>query len=433
MSWLEFYKIITGPVNLIATPVILFLEKSSNTPETWRQRRGLLPERVLKQAPFDLWIHGASVGEMAALKAIVARVIETRPHTKVLVSSFTSSGALQAQKAFGKNFPIIQLPIDYPRATRLVASAISPGIFCTVETELWPNLLFSLKRAGSKLLLLNGRISERSFRSYRKIRFFLKDLLRSFDLICTITSTDRNRLLYLGAEAKKIRVCGNAKYEDLLLKADPKEAEKIAQRLGLTSIEKPIIVAGSIRGDEYRLIHQAVTRLRQDGLDPFTVVVPRHLERIRELERFFKDRKEPFQLSSHILTDGPTTIYDNCSFLIVDQIGLLFHLYHCCQIAFVGGSLLPFGGQNIMEPAAWEKPVIFGPHVNNFQEAADRLVRLGGGRMVKNDTELYLELKKFLTDDLLGRKTGKMAKKALEKLGKGAASVQAQKILELLS
>ncbi len=433
MGWLEFYRTVTTPIGLVVIPVIRFFEKRSSDPSAWRQRRGLLPETVLKQAPFDLWIHGASVGEMTAVKAIVDQIMKMRPSTKVLVSSFTPAGVLQARKIFAHNIPTIHLPIDYPKATRLVSSALSPKVFCTVETELWPNLLLSLRETGSRLLLLNGRISGRSFNSYKRIRFLLKELLGSFDFICTITNADRERLICLGAKTKRLKICGNAKYEDMLIKADPQKAKAVGQKLGLAQIDRPVIVAGSIRANEYRDVYQASIRLRRDGLEPFIVLVPRHLERTKQIKAYLEAKGETFQLSSQVLSSRlPTIAYKNCSFLIIDQIGLLFWLYHYCHVAFVGGSIAPLGGQNIMEPAAWGKPVIFGPFVDNFQEAADLLIQQGGGRMVRNSDDLYLELKRILVNQNLRKGAGKMAKKTLEMLGKGAASIQAQKILEFL-
>ncbi len=429
MSWLKLYWRLTQPLGVLANPILSILEHRSKTPSVWRQRSGKFSKDLLKKAPFDLWMHGASVGEIQALNAIATKVLEKRPETNLLVSAFTCAGFEQAQKLLGNKASVIHLPLDFPQMSQSVAFAISPRIFCTIETELWPNLILALRGKGVRLLLLNGRISKGSFSSYQRVRFLFKEVLQCFDQICAISKADRDRFLQLGAQRDKLEVCGNAKYEDIIQKAKS-DRDKIQFFL---PNHVPVIVAGSIREKEYREIYFAIERLRSDGIKPFVILVPRHLYRLDEIEAFLKGRGEQvFKLSQILAAPDLLEKHNSCSILLVDRIGWLFQLYRYCNVAFVGGSLVPLGGQNLMEPAAWAKPVVFGPHVNNFREAADRLLDEGGGFVVQDRNQLYKALSTLLKDEKRQKMAGEKAQKALLALGQGAATRQAQRVLDYL-
>ncbi len=404
-------------------------ERLSSSGRSWSQRRGRLPEKVVEDAPYDLWIHGASVGEVSVIKAILQVLFQMRPHTKTIVSTFTVSGLQYAKQIFDEKIPKIHCPLDYPQAIKRALSIIRPKVFCTVETEMWPSLIFALKNKETRLILLNGRISNDSFNSYKRFNFFFSEVLDAFDAICTISERDRERFVAIGADEKRIQVCGNAKYEYLITRAKREPSKHILARVA-AAIDVPIIVAGSIRQEEFKYLVEVSDRLWKEGMDHFLILVPRHLGRVEEIRDFIVKKKKEYCLFSQF-SKGKATLFRK-RILIVDEMGLLFELYHICQVAFVGGSLSPLGGQNVMEPAAWGKPVVFGPNIWNFKDAAEALVETGGGFLVKDATELFYVFRDLLKGSRIRKKSGKAAKETLTQLGKGAATNQALLLFDLL-
>ncbi len=429
MTWLGCYYRLCALVGPFVDACLHCPELLSSSRKTWSQRRGTLPEEVVENAPYDLWIHGASVGEVSVIKAILQSLFQIRPQTKTIVSTFTVSGLQYARKTFDEKIKKIHCPLDYPQAIKRALSIIRPKVFCTVETEMWPSLIFALKKKKTGLILLNGRISNHSFNSYKRFRFLFSDVLDAFDAICAISERDMERFIAIGADEKRIRVCGNAKYEYLITRAEREPSNQILARLA-SAIDAPIIVAGSIRQEEYRLLVEVSGRLWKEGMDHFLILVPRHLDRVEEIRDFLTKKKREYSLFSRF-SKGKDTLFRK-SILIVDEIGLLFELYQICHIAFVGGSLPPLGGQNVMEPAAWEKPVVFGPNIWNFEDAAEALVERGGGFMVKDETGLFPLFRDLLKGSRIRKKSGKAAKETLIQLGKGAATNQALSLSDLL-
>ncbi len=431
MNWIRTYSLLTGVTALLGDPALALVERFSKKPSIWSSRRGKLLADISQRAPFDIWMHGASVGEMAAVKALTEKIQEKRPETRIMVSAFTESGFSHGKRLFNENIPVALFPFDYPQAALRAASLVSPRIFCSVETEIWPNLLWTLKHKGTKLSLLNARISADSFPSYKRFRFFFREVLGLLDIICAISRLDKKRLFAMGANAQLVEVCGNAKYEYLINRPDKKKARDMAKMLSIPS-NRYVVVAGSIRGLEYRQIYQCAEQLQTLGIETFFILVPRHLERVQEIKDFLSKKGESFQTLTERLKHRGRTPPPDCQFLVVDEMGWLFDLYGLCDVAFVGGSLVPKGGQNIMEPAAWERPVLFGPHTENFQDAAEALTAQGGGFMVRDHRELTDRLKTLLSEEQYRKEAGACSRKALLRLGDGAATRQAERLLEFL-
>ncbi len=411
------YKILSHIVSPIVASALMFSGKKAAK----SQRLGYLPQKIKQDAPFDLWMHGVSVGEIGVVKAIYDEFKIVNQDSKIIVSSFTDTGVERAGDLF-KNIPVIYYPVDIPWAVKRSVLSIRPKIYCVVETELWPNLLFYLKKQKTKLILLNGRLSPTSFNRYKKISFFIKEVLELFDQLCVISVKDKERFISLGAKEEKISICGNAKFESLLKAPSIRRQKDIQKRLPLIS-KRPIIVAGSVRGKEYVEVISALFLLKKSGLNPILILVPRHLERINEIERFLREKGLLYKLFSKIDKDYNLGEVD-C--ILIDKIGILFDLYSLCDFAFVGGTLISKGGQNLMEPASWQRPVVFGPYFYNFQDAGELLLERGGGFLVKSMEELYEAFKMLLEKRDLRVKAGINARKALEELGRGAANNQAR-------
>ena len=418
------YKILSHILSPFIVSTLWLKDKDSA-----KQRLGNLPKKIIKKAPFDLWMHGVSVGEIGVVKAIYDEFKIINPDAKIVISSFTDTGIKRANEIFDKNQPIIYYPVDIPLAVKKSVNLIKPRLYCAVETELWPNLLFFLKKKGTKLALLNGRISPSSFKKYKKISFFMKEVLALFDQICVISPKDKERFVALGARKERISICGNAKFEALLKAPSLEKHQKIHEKFSLPS-KRPIIVAGSIRGKEHREVISALLDLKREGLNPILILVPRHLERVSTIESYLKEKGLFYMLFSKFERSNNLEELD---VILIDRIGLLFDLYALCDLAFIGGSLIPKGGQNLMEPAAWQKPVLFGPYFYNFQDAGELLLEKKGGFLVKNKEELYKTFKILLKKRELRVEAGVNARKALEELGRGAASRQARVLEHLLN
>ena len=428
MRWLKTYSLITRGAGWLALPAFAVYKRFSSKPDIWRQRLGNPFTQGRPLGDVDLWMHGASVGEMEALWAIASRLLEIRPHTKLVVSTFTTAGLHHAKRISGGKMPVFLCPLDLPQLVEKTVKEVAPKVFCTLETELWPNLLLALKNHGASLLLLNGRISHRSYPSYLRARFLFGQVLQLFDSICAISKVDKERLVSIGAHPSCVKVCGNAKYESLLDKPRREDAQVLTKKLGLYG-KRPVIVAGSIREQEHVAIFEAIKKIRH--LRPLTILVPRHLDRAKDINTFLEARSAKYATIREV-TEASQTSCEDIDYLLVDEMGWLFRLYSICDIAFVGGSIAPLGGQNVMEPAAWAKPVVFGPHTKNFKEATEALIEEQGGFVAKDPDGLGKVFAYLLSDDGLREKAGLRARRALEKLGQGSATSQAQLVAQYL-
>ncbi len=436
---LHLYQNITS---LLERPVkwLYFKQNRLNTLiiEEKQQRFGVYSPHILQKAPYDIWMHAASVGEVSAASAILHAVKGMAPKTRLLLSVFTLTGYRYAMKELHDISNVILAPFDLPHAADSAFNAIHPRIYATVETELWPNLLLSAKRHHVKTVLLNARISHRSFGRYQRLKAIFKPLLQQFYGICAISNTYKDRLIQLGATSDRIYITGNAKFEGLLHKIDAHTAQEMKKHLHILE-DANVFVAGSIRGDEEQEIVKAMTLLKQTFPGLWVFCVPRHLHRIPSL----KTACEQAGISCITISDLENTNesklhsiseeYRITPLILVDRMGLLFSLYSVATVAFVGGSLVPKGGQNPMEPAAWACPVLFGPHMENFEEAREALLQTNGALEIRDADELAEKAIKLISNTQYRNETGRNALMGLQNIAQGAATRQAEYILKCLS
>ena len=426
------YRFISSLGELATEPVLRRLAaRVGRTGEIWEQRLGHLPPWIIRSAPFDLWIHGVSVGEISVVQGIVERLRSKSPDASIAVSSFTETGLARAEKIFEETCRVIAYPLDMPRAVKRSASILKPRIYACVETELWPNLISSVREQGARTLLLNARISPKSFRAYRRIKAFIAPVLNQFDQICAISPAHAERIEQLGADSSRIEITGNAKYELLLERPDPEKAGTLRRRLGIPGSMK-VIVLGSLRSREHQMIMPVLRNLCREKGAPFFIVAPRHPGKVEDVKRSLDMCGLKYQVLSQVLNQTERADPYSTDVLLVDRIGYLFDLYGISTCAFVGGSLVPKGGQNIMEPAAWGKPVIFGPYMFNFEEAASSLTESGGGLKVNDAGSLLSSLRTLLKEQEECSRKGELARKTLERVAGNAATRQAEHILEFL-
>ena len=275
---------------------------------------------------------------------------------------------------------------------------------------MWPNFLYQAKKTGSKLILVNGRISSRSFGRYSKVRWLFKPLLESFQLLLVRQEEDARSFTALGARPDDVRIMGNIKYDGLVNQAQEGLKTRFGQRLTLTGAE-PVIVAGSTRGGEEEILLSVYKRLLAQFPGLVLIVAPRHINRCQEIESVLEQRGIRYDLYSRICQTGQKR---KEAVVLVDRIGDLFALYGLATLVFCGASLVPKGGQNILEPAAWGKPVFYGPHMEDFNEARLFMEKAGAGISVADEIELSERMYYFLENPEEAAARGEAGRKALE-------------------
>ncbi len=398
--------------------------------------RSGLPERLGRPASDALrrlgprprvWFHAASLGEVRVGAAIIRALRVREPRLSILVSVMTEHGRRLARRVLDPDIPVVFAPLDFPPAVHRALKLVQPDVLVFLETEIWPNWAFEARRMGIRTALINGRISRSSFGRYRKIRIFLRSVLKGFDSFSMSTQEDADRIRTLGAVSRKIAVHGSAKYDLLTSDADPQLACGVRRLLALGA-EQPVLVAGSTRKGEEHSVLRAFERIRQARPDALLIIAPRHVERTAAVASQVRARGLDCQLKTQLERGRPRS----APVVILNTFGELFHFYSVASLVFCGGSLVPLGGQNPLEPAAWLKPVLFGPHMENFLDAKRALEAAGGGFQIRNGAELAERALWLLADDQELKKRGAQAHRALL-MCQGASQAHARSIADLLT
>jgi len=358
---------------------------------------GLIPQRVfdeMKGSP-RIWVHAVSVGEVTAAAPIISSLRGMYPEACIVLSTSTETGQEMAGRLITDTSALIYYPLDIPVVVRKVIERVNPDIFVPVETEIWPNFIRACAKRGTRIVMVNGRISPRSFRRYRRTRFFWKRIMNMLDMMGAISAIDASRLEALGVEPSRIHVLGNAKYDSLAAGADDALRDEMEARLDIPH-EARVFVAGSTHEGEDGMVLKVYRGLLEKYPDMLMVIVPRHPERGDDIVSLARDEGFDDCVTMKEINSG--TKRAGRRIVIVDVIGELFKVYSLATMVFCGGSLVPRGGQNILEPAAWGKVVLYGPSMDDFMDEKERLGMAGGGITVSNDRELLAETLKLLED-----------------------------------
>jgi len=351
----------------------------------------------------DFVFHSASVGEIVSIKPIVQRFIELYSIDKILIMAETYTGMKYASQKFPDIETTIK-PFDVPFLIRLFLKRVKPKVVFIAETELWPNLILSAKKTGSVLILINGRISEKSFRRYRIIKKFINNILQSFDMLCIQNIKSKRNFLELGSDEEKIFITGNLKIDgDREIKYKPDK----------NLFSGPIITMGSIHKEEVDFLINAYKEVLKAFKKLTWIIVPRYPEICREIEK--KHREINFIRYSNLKESHSKN--DKNFIILVDSIGILKSLYSISDICFVGGSIVKKGGHNIVEPLLYGKPVIFGPNIENVEDIAEVFIRDGCGFMVRNETEMVDTIKTLLKNTDILKLIEEKSQKTIEKVG----------------
>ena len=424
---ITLYEKITGAAYAVSRPFLELWSRLEGNNGMWSGRLGHIPDYVAATGPQDLWLQAVSVGEVAVAEALVQAIDRRAPGLKILISVTTPAGFARAMSSLGTRCSVIPYPLDFPQIVRRMATEVRPRVYACLETELWPNLISAVRQFGGKTVLLNGRISAKSFPRYLRLLSITKPLLVGFSKICAISDIHANRLAALGAPMDRIQVTGNAKFEGLLSRPDPDRVTGLRNRLSIEDSIK-VFVAGSLRGGEEKEVINAYNLLLSRWSDMIFFLVPRHLKKVSSIIDILNKKNIPYQLWSELEVNQRRT----AKVVVVDVIGPLFDLYGLSTTAFVGGSLVPKGGQNLLEPAAWGCPVIYGPHTDNFEEARITLESHGGGQKVNNGKDLAEAVNLLFEKPLKREERGRRGRKALEDLAKGVATKQTDILLQVL-
>jgi len=374
-----------------------------------RERLGFrLPGKKDKKP--SLWIHAVSVGEVLSLQNLIKKIKERHPDWTIYFSTLTNTGMRVAKEKLVDADFIFFIPLDFTFIIRKFLNVLEPDVFVLAESEFWPNLLREAKRKTDSVLLINGRISPQSFKRYFRFKSFSKKILKNIDLFLVQTENDKEKLEKIGVNPAEVKVVSNLKCEVNLPLLTEGELLSLKKNLSIPETKK-IIVAGSTRKGEEKKLLVAYTKARSKREDLLLIIAPRHPERFDEVETICQDFPFKAIKRTHV---SPETQWD---ILVLDTIGELAQFYALCDAAFIGGSLVPWGGQNLLEPAYYGKPVFFGPHMENFSFLAEKFVQSGGARIVYKEKDLVNMF--LIKNDKFFKKMGKRAKETLNSL-KGA-------------
>ncbi len=338
-----------------------------------RERLGASPEAERK----TLWIHAVSVGEVRAVSPMVDLLsAKLNGKENIFLSTVTVTGQGTAQRECGHVSRIFYFPLDLYVPVQRSLDRARPTIFVTTETEIWPNFLYACFARGIPVLMVNGRISDRSFSRYKLFRWFFRPFLRNVSSFLMQSEEDGKRIIDLGAPPDRVRVTGNMKYDMV-----PKPVD-LPDRVRNWAAEFFVLVAGSTHEGEEEILLDA---LCDDRLaDMRLALVPRHPERFESVARFLEDRAMAFNRYS----ESSAVFEDSARIFLVDAMGVLDAFYSLADAAFVGGSLVPVGGHNLLEPAMQGVPVLTGPYLSNFRDIAKTLVDAGGCEIVSDAVQM---------------------------------------------
>ena len=393
-----------------------------------RQRLGYLPASFNRGAEESIWIHAVSVGEALTAQALIPELRDRYPHLRLCVSTTTMTGQQVARRDLQHVDEVFYFPFDLTFIINRTLKVVRPILFITVDTELWPNLLRACRRRAVKTVLVNGRISSRSYSRYRLVRPFFKRVLADVDRFCTQSEASGRRLVALGAAPTRITITGSLKFDALptVVASRGQVRDQILRFFRVSDRRLVLIAASTLRGEEAP-VFRAFHRIKRTTSDALLIVAPRHPERFGEVEQLAERAGFNVVRRTDLLIDAEP----RADVVVLDTIGELARLYEVATVVFVGGSLVNAGGHNILEPAVFGKPIIFGSHMQNFSEIAEAFVRNGAACEVQSDRELEEVLLSVLTDPVRRAALGAAAR-ALVEANRGAKAKSLAAIAELL-
>ncbi len=382
--WKIIYNLL---IHLLLPFFILFSFTRPKIRKSLRER--LFPDKLRAGISGIYWIHAASVGEGVIAENLVNYMSGEGDGEKFLITTNTYYTRDLLRVRFGDRAHVCSLPFDIPFSiSRFMGKAVFKALII-IETEIWPNLIWSVRKRGTPIIIVNGRISDRTVKQYKRFSFFMRRVLSGVDLVLAQSEEHKGRYVSIGMEPERVIDAGNMKYY--------REIKE-----GTAGMAKAAVITfGSVKEKEVDIIAPVIRRLKETFPDYLIFIAPRELHLIASLEEQFAESFDVMRFSVYKgLPDA------NPAIVIVDTVGDLLGIYAKSAVAFVGGSLAPYGGQNMLEPLFFGTPVIFGPHVENFAEIAARIVECKAGIMVAKGEELFDAMREILSNEALRRSMG---------------------------
>jgi 3-deoxy-D-manno-octulosonic-acid transferase len=424
------YSVLTFVAFVVASPYFVYQAiRYKKYIGSLRQRLGLLPFTFNIDGDESIWIHAVSIGEVLTARAIAADLKARYPRLRLFLSTTTIGGQQIARRQVQEADDVFYFPFDWTLTARRTLNLVNPRLFIMMETEIWPNLLRLCRKRGVKTVVINGRISQRSYPRYSLVRPFFRRVLADVDRFCMQSEESARRLVALGGDPHRVTVTGSLKFDSLEVPpasphARPRDRVLRFFRLSPT---RTVIVAGSTFKGEEAAVLRAFERVKSKLPSALCVLAPRQPQRFAEVERLARDAG--FVVSRR--TELPIDAEPRADVIVLDTIGELAQIYQLATAVFVGGSLADHGGHNILEPAVFGKPIVFGPHMQNFKEIADAFLTNDAAMQVQSERELDGVLIELVTDPVRRARLGAAAR-ALVEANRGAKDKTLAVIAELL-
>lgn len=389
----------------------------------WREKFGGVGvnekgEKIISPDDKVIHIHCCSVGEALAIENLLKSMRVKFPEHKIVVTTFTYAGQQIAQKKFKDTADYITyFPFDNPIPVKRFLDKIHPDISIIAETEIWPYFAYSCKMRGIPLIMINARISDLSYASYRRMKFFFKKVFKNYAAVYAQSLEDKEKFISVGLDPQKAEVMGNLKFD-----IEPSEEQVDIGQDGYR-----IFLAGSTHKPENEIVISTYKKLKEKHGDLKLLIAPRHLERVEEI----KSLLEKYELSYGLRSDN-SKFSDSTDVIILNTLGELKKMYSICNIAFIGGSFNNTGGHNPLEAAIFEKPVVSGPAIFNFKDIYEVLTKSGAGKVIKTPEEFYEYLNTLLEDSKIYDETKNACKKVFTS-NRGAIEFVIGKVTDILN
>ncbi len=397
----------------------------------WRERFGFLPDSFRQPTRAAIWIHAVSVGETLAVVGLVRELQQMFPERPIFLSHVTPAGRQAGEGRLPSVAGRFYLPLDWRRCVQRAIKHIQPALLIIAETELWPNLLRAGRESGARVVMVNARLSDRSLRRYRLAPRFIRNVLGNVDTICAQTARDIERFTSLGARDGSVVLAGNLKFD-----AQPPRLGEFTGmvKAALDRMQRtPVMVAASTMAGEEPLVFEAWEKIRAGFPGALLILAPRHPARFEEVASLLKDTGISFVRRStlDVRDDRSGEQFATAQVLLLDSIGELAGLFEIADAVFMGGSLVRTGGHNVLEPAYWSKPILFGPHMGNFRDIAQLFLEAEAAIQVRDTAHLSEAILKLWKDNAAARQLGERARQVLDRES-GATRRTLEQIREVL-
>lgn len=396
-TMMKAYCFLVKILSLIVLPVVFFIRViQKKDVASWKIKLSNfnLPENF-NEGRKTIMIHGVSVGEIVSLEKLFKRVKLIFPDCNLVITTGTKTGQEIAKKKAGNLADFITyFPLDIPSSVKSFLDKINPDVILITETEIWPVFAYEAAKENIPLYIINGRMSDESYKSYEALKPFFKNVLSLYSGIFTQSEIDKMRLINCGADEKKVEVMKNLKFD----------VDKFEVNLDLNKGSSKVLIAGSTHRGEDEIVLETFKKLKEKNIDVKLLLAPRHITRCGGVEELIKK----FNFSYNLYSKNPS--FENVDILLLNVMGELAKLYAISDIAFIGGSFNNTGGHNPLEAIIFNKPVISGPSIKNFRDIYAILSTNSSAKVVKNKEEFFEYLYKLLTDDEFYKKASKDTK-----------------------